>query len=156
MLDSRRVAVGIVLFGLIGGCQQNQPQPPKPLYERLGGTEAIQLVVDDFVARSAANPKVNFTRKGIPGAEWDPNPQNMEQLKRRLVEFVASVSGGPVKYTGKEMLPVHKGMQIKNSEFDAAVEDLKAALNAHKVGPQEQTELLAAVEGTRKQIVEVR
>src|SRR4051812_25089248 len=38
----------------------------KPLYERLGGEKTIRAIVDDFVARVAADPKVNFPRDGHP------------------------------------------------------------------------------------------
>jgi hemoglobin len=156
MLNSRRFAVLLVMLVACGCENTRTPPPPKPLFERLGGMPAIQSIVDDFVARGAANPKVNFTRKGIAGAEWDPSPTNMERLKKMLVEFIASAAGGPVKYSGKDMLTVHKGMQITNAEFDALAADLKASLDAHKVGAIEQRELLDAVEGTRKQIVEIR
>jgi hemoglobin len=158
MSTSVRLSFGtLVLMVLACGCENNKTPPPaKPLYERLGGTQAIQLVVDDFVARAASDPKVNFTRKGIPGAEWDPSPTNVEHLKKMLVEFIAQASGGPVKYTGKDMLATHKGMRITNAEFDAAAADLKMALDKYKVPPQEQSELLSAVEGTRKQIVEIK
>src|SRR5262249_43707436 len=36
----------------------------KPLWERLGGESAVKAVVHDFVAVTAKNPKVNFTRNG--------------------------------------------------------------------------------------------
>jgi hypothetical protein len=36
----------------------------KSLYDRIGGEAALTKVVDDFVAKAAANPKVNFTRNG--------------------------------------------------------------------------------------------
>ena len=44
-------------------------------------------------------------------------------------------------------------MKITTNEFEAAVGDLKASLDAHKVQTQEQKELLAIVESTRPQIV---
>src|SRR5687767_12497182 len=38
------------------------------LYDRLGGEPAIRAVIEDFVPRAAGNPKVRFTREGVPGA----------------------------------------------------------------------------------------
>src|SRR5256885_8511769 len=35
------------------------------LYERLGSDKGIQAVVDDFVPRAMADPRVNFERKGV-------------------------------------------------------------------------------------------
>jgi hemoglobin len=128
-------------------------QGDKSLFERLGGEVAIRAVISDFVDMSAADPKVNFTRKGIAGAEWDATPENVQKLKDRLTEFVAQGTGGPQKYTGEAMKAVHKNMKITNAEFDAMAGHLKVALKKHNVPQKEQTELLAIVESTRKDIV---
>lgn len=124
----------------------------RSLYERLGGEPALRAVVDDFVARGAANPKVNFTRAGKPN-EWEATPQNVQTLKQRLVEFIGSATGGPQVYHGKDMVTVHTGMQITDAEFDALAADLKASLDKFDVPPGEQQELLTIVEGTRSAIV---
>ena len=129
-------------------------EPTRPLYDRLGGEEALRAVVDDFVARAAADDQVNFTRKGVPGHEWQPTPDNVQKLKDRLVQFLCVATGGPQRYEGQDMRTIHKGMQITDAQFDAAVADLKASLDAHKVPPREQKELLDIVGATRGVIVE--
>jgi hemoglobin len=125
----------------------------KTLYERLGGEPAIKAVVDDLVARLAANPKVNLTRKGTP-REWKPMPENVEKLKKNFVDFIGMVTGGPQKYTGKSMKEVHAGMQITAAEFDAAAMDLKATLDKFKVPGPEQAELMRIVGSTAPDIIE--
>jgi hemoglobin len=125
----------------------------KSLYERLGGEKAITAVVDDFVGRAAANPKVNFTRKGT-AAEWQASSENVTRLKKHLVQLVAMVTGGPQKYEGRDMKAAHAGMKITNDEFDAIAGDLKATLNKFKVPAKEQEELLKIVGSTREAIVE--
>src|SRR2546427_468391 len=125
----------------------------KPLYDRLGGEAAITKVVDDFVGRAASDPKVNFTRKGT-AKEWQATDANVSHFKKMLVQFIASVTGGPQKYTGKDMKTVHAGMKISGAEFDALAADLKASLDALKVPAPEQEELLQIVGSTRKDIVE--
>ena len=124
----------------------------KSLYDRLGGEPAIRAVVSDFVDRSAADPKVNFTRKGTP-KEWQATPEAVQQLKTRLTEFVAQGTGGPTKYTGDDMRRVHTGMKITNDEFNAMGEHLKASLRKHNVRQREQDELMAIIESTRKDVV---
>ncbi len=47
-------------------------------------------------------------------------------------------------------------MHITNSEFDAAIGDLKASLDKMRIPNREQKELLAIVESTRPQIVTER
>src|SRR5262249_25955863 len=123
-------------------------------YERLGGAKAIAAVVDDFVARAAKNPKVNFTRKGTDN-EWEASKENVAVLKKHLVQFVSMATGGPKKDEGRDMKSAHKGMKITDAEFDALAGDLKATLEKFKVPAKEMKELLTIVGSTRKQIVEV-
>ena len=124
----------------------------KTLYERLGGESAIRAVVGDFVERSAADPKVNFTRAGTP-KEWQATPESVQRLKDRLSEFVAQNTGGPQRYTGKPMRDVHAGMKITDEEFNALAGHLKASLAKFNVPPKEQAELLAIIESTRRDVV---
>ena len=124
----------------------------KSLYDRLGGEPAITAVVDDFVGRAASDPKVNFTRKGQPN-QWDPSPANVAKLKKRLVEFISMAAGGPNNYKGRDMVTAHTGMNISEAEFNAAAADLSASLDKFKVPAREKSELMAAVAGTKGQIV---
>jgi hemoglobin len=125
----------------------------KSLYDRLGGKPAITAVVDDFVGRAASDPKVNFTRKGVPGAEWQATPENVAHLKMQLVDFISMATGGPNNYKGKSMKESHKNMQITDAEFSAIAADLKASLDKLNVPAKEQGELMAIVGGTKKDIV---
>ena len=125
----------------------------KSLYERLGGEPAITAVVADFVGRAAADPAVNFTRKGT-AKEWNATPENLATLKKHLVQFIAMAAGGTQKYEGKGMKTAHAGMGITNAEFDALAADLKASLVTFNVPQKEQAELLGVVGTTRKDIVE--
>ena len=142
----------------------NAPAPPAPslpaastgktLYQRLGGEPAIVAVVADFVARAATDARVNFTRKGTP-AEWQPTPDNVAHLKNGLVQMISQATGGPGRYEGKTMKPLHAGMGITTAEFNAIAADLKATLDKFKVPGKEQQELLAIIGSTRPDIVEI-
>jgi len=116
----------------------------KSLYERLGGKEAITAVVDDFVGRVAADKRINgfFAKANVP------------RLKMMLVDQICEATGGPCKYTGRDMKNTHQGMGITNADFDALVGDLVASLDKFKVGEREQQELLAALGPMRKNIVQ--
>lgn len=138
----------------------------RSLYDRLGGEAGIQKIVDDFVVRVLADPRVNWERKGVErggvlgfnekSAEWSASEQNQQRLKKHLVQFFSLASGGPAKYEGRDMKEVHTGMKITNPEFDATVGDLKATLDKLLIPTEEQKELLAIVESTRVQVVEER
>jgi hemoglobin len=111
----------------------------KTLYDRLGGKDAITAVVDEFVANVAADTRINamFANADIPN------------LKTKLVDQICEATGGPCKYTGKNMKDAHTGMNIKDADFDALVEDLVKALDKFKVPEKEKGELLSAL-GTMK------
>lgn len=125
----------------------------KPLWERLGGEATVTLVVDDFLVRAGKNPKVNFSRKGA-GKEWPGTPDQISVLKKQLVAMMSSVSGGPIKYTGKSMKDAHTGMKITEAEFEALVADLKASLDQLKVNVIERDELLSIIIKTKLDVIE--
>lgn len=124
----------------------------KPLWDRLGGQPAVEAVVHDFVLAAAGDPKVNFFRNGA----FALDEAGVKKLERRLVELVSAVSGGPLKYTGRDMKSSHAGMRITDAEFDALAGHLVATLKKYKVPPAELDELVGLVAGTRKDIVEVK
>jgi hemoglobin len=138
----------------------------KTLYERLGGSDGIDRIVNDFVPRALADPRVNWQRVGVKrgglsihrgdSMEWDANPDNVKQLELHLSQFFSVTTGGPDVYTGKKIGPAHANMHITNPEFDAAIGDLKATLDKLQIANQEQKELLAVIETTREQVVEER
>ena len=135
------------------GMEARSMSVEKSLYDRLGGHAAITAVVDDFVARAAADARVNFTRKGT-AMEWEPTEKNIARLKMRLVQFVSMATGGPKTYEGRDMKSSHAGMKITAAEFDALAEDLIASLDRFKVPQKEKDELVGIVGTTRKDIVE--
>ncbi len=125
---------------------------PKSLYDRLGGEPAVRAVVDDFVGRAASDPLVNFMRRGTV-RQWEASPQNVEHLKIGLRDFICVAAGGGCAYKGMDMKSAHRAMKITDAEFNALAADLRASLDTFKVPAQEQSELLAAIEGTRQDIV---
>ena len=137
----------------------------KSLYERLGGEKGIALIVDDFVNRALADPRVNWERKGVKSErlllrdkpmEWSATPDEVERMKKHITQFISLATGGPAQYQGRDMREVHKGMNITNTEFDAAIGDLKATLDKLGIPTADQKELLAILESTRPQVVEER
>ena len=136
------------------------------LFERIGGEQGINAIVEDFVQRAMADPRVNWSREGVrhggvlgvrrKSSTWNADAQRVDQLKKHMAQFLALATGGPVQYDGRGMREVHRNMKITNAEFDAAMGDLRATLENLGVPIQEQKELLAVVESTRPQIVEQR
>jgi len=74
-------------------------QPPSSLYGRLGGKPAITAVVDEFVARVAADKRITAFFAGVAA-----DPARLAAFKGKLVDQICEASGGPCKYSGKQTL----------------------------------------------------
>jgi hemoglobin len=120
----------------------------KTLYERLGGKKAITAVVDEFVGRVAMDNRINHYFAQTAG-----DPARLKTFKMNLVDQICQASGGPCKYTGKDMKSAHAGMGITSADFNALVEDLTGALDKFKVGTQEKNDLLGALGPMKSDIV---
>lgn len=145
----RSVAAGLLVFSVVvAGWASLAAQ--KSLYERIGGEPAIRKVVDEFVAKAAANPAVDFTR----GGKWNPTEGNVKVLKTHLVNFLGRAFGGPQKYTGRSMKVAHAGMMITQAQFNALAADLQTVLEANKVPKAEINEIMKIAASTAGDIIE--
>jgi hemoglobin len=139
-----------LIAAFLGAAPLMAQAPAKSLYDRVGGEKAIRMVVDDFVALAAPDPKVDFTR----GGKWQASDAAVKTLKDHLVNMLGSAFGGPQKYTGRTMKVAHQGMGITQAQFDAIAGHLKAALEKHKVGAGEIGEIMKIAASTAPDIVE--
>ncbi|MBS1120000.1 MAG: Hemoglobin-like protein HbN (Modular protein) (modular protein) [Deltaproteobacteria bacterium] len=126
-----------------GGDTMKAGATEKPLYDRLGGKDAITAVVNDFVANVVADARVNAFFKNADAAH----------LTQMLIDQVCSATGGPCEYKGKDMKTAHTGLGVKEADFNAVVEDLVKSLDKFKVGEKEKTDLLTALGGMKGDIV---
>ena len=122
-------------------------QDKKSLYARLGGYDAIALVVDDFIMRLATDKRFE---KFFTGFSED----SKKRLRQHILDQFCAAAGGPCVYTGREMRTAHKGLGITEADWDAAAKHLVAALDKYKVPEAEKNELLAFVVTQKKDIVE--
>jgi hemoglobin len=152
---------------LICSCEKHkepdQPKSPPPkettLWDRLGGEENVKKIVDAWVTASANDPKVDYSRRNThrPWASvraGNPLDATVAKIKQTTVEQISSLTGGPLKYSGRDMKELHKGMSITGAQFDAVLGHLKTALKDHGIKDADIAELLEKVEGTRKDLVE--
>ena len=115
----------------------------RTLFERLGGYEPIQAVVDESIKNIAADRRINrFFAKA-----------DISNLRHQLADQICAASGGPCIYTGRDMKSAHAGMGIKSSHFNALVQDIGKALKKFKVPAREQRELVALLAPTKRDIV---
>lgn len=78
----------------------------------------------------------------------------LRRSKQLLIDFLCSVSGGPVFYMGRDMLTTHKGMNISEPDWAAFMEHVDATLEVFKIPQAERDDLVALIEGTKADMVE--
>jgi hemoglobin len=113
------------------------------LFRALGGQVGIDAIVDDFVPRLAADPRMSeFFKK-----------TKQPHLRQMLSEQFCMVSGGGCAYTGKSMAEAHQDMDIAKADFNALVEVLQASMDAQHVPFATQNRLLARLAPMHREIV---
>lgn len=150
----RRIALFVCLSLFSFALFAQQPAAPAPaapaapsLYKRLGGYDAIAAVTDEFIARLAADK--SLSRFFIGHSE-----DSLKRIRQLVVDQICAATGGPCVYIGRDMKTAHKGMGITEADWTASVAHLSGTLDKFKVGEKEKSELLTAVSGFKKDIVE--
>ena len=113
------------------------------LYNELGGSAGIRRVVADLVPALRADARINATFDGV----------DMERLAAKLEEQFCEVSGGPCKYSGKDMKTIHEDLKVSRAQFNALVEDLQAAMRRNDVPSRTQNRLLARLAPMHREVV---
>jgi len=119
------------------------------LYDRLGGVYGIATVIDDFIDRIMADPRLNANPR-VDEAHHRVAPPGFKYL---VTEMVCWAAGGPQNYTGRSMKESHQELMISAGEWEAFVDDLRRSLDKFGVPPAEQAELRTIVASTRADIV---
>jgi hemoglobin len=129
---------------------QQAPDSAKPaLYDRLGGLKGIAVVVDDFIDRLVVNKTLNKNPAIDAGRKSAPAPY----LKVQVSQLVCEVTGGPCKYSGRDMKSSHAHLNISETEWKVMAAEFKKSLDKYKVPAAEQKELFDIVATTKKDIV---
>ena len=145
------VAVLVATFAVpLAGAEERTAAAGKSLYERLGGLKGITLVSDDFIDRLVKNATLNKNKAINAGRKSSPPPY----LKFQVSQLVCEVTGGPCKYTGKNMKEAHAHLHITENEWKIMTADFKKSLDKFKVPEAEQKELFDIVGKTKGDIVE--
>jgi len=120
------------------------------LFERLGGTPGINALVDDIVALHMENPAIRVRFR--PYLE---TPDTLATTKQHLCAFLEAGSGGTAQYAGRSMPDAHRGMNISEAEYMAAIDDILAALRKHNIDEQSQKDVLAIAYSLKGDIIRV-
>jgi hemoglobin len=118
----------------------------RPLYQRLGGYDAIAAIIDDFFSRMREDPK--FARFSVRTLD------SRNRSRQLLVDQICSLAGGPCLYIGRDMRTSHAGLGITEDEWQANLLHASAALQKHGVKEPEQSEFHELFNRYKEEIVE--
>jgi len=119
----------------------------KTLYERLGGYDAITAVANDLLPRLNTDPQLGrfWAHRGEDG---------LKREKQLLIDFLCASTGGPMYYRGRDMVLTHRGMRISESDWNVFLGHAAATLAKFQVPEAELRDVVAFVQGLKKEIVE--
>lgn len=117
-----------------------------PLFARLGGDPAVDVVVDAFYSRVTSDPRISSFFENI----------DMAHLKKMQKQFFAKAFGGPDPYTGTDIRTVHARLVadgLNDSHFDIVAEHLKGVLTDFQVDTSMIDEIMNIAGSTRKDVL---
>ena len=116
------------------------------LYKALGEKPGLVTLVDDFVNRLHADPRI--------GAHFKST--NLKNLKTQLTDQFCVVSGGPCVYEGDDMKTAHASLKITKGNFHALVEVLQQSMDGQGIAFATQNQLLALLAPMHRDVITVR
>ncbi len=105
------------------------------IYERIGGEEGIEGLLDDFYAKVTSDPVLKSYFIDV----------SMERVRKMQKMFFCEVIGGPHHYEGKPLTEVHKNMEISRYEFDRFVKLLVETLKDRGISDKDGREVVAKI-----------
>ena len=105
------------------------------VYAEIGGRDAVEAVVEDFYDRVLSDDQLIEFFEGM----------DMQELRAHQVQFISSVTGGPVEYSGANMRDAHAGLGIGPEDFDAVATHLEQALRSNGVADDNVTVIMDRV-----------
>jgi len=117
------------------------------LYTRLGGYDGITAVVMDLGPRLMGDPKLGrfWAHRGEDG---------IKREVQLLVNFLCTVTGGPMVYTGRDMKTTHKGMRLDHQDWQLFIGHLNATLDHLGASGPDRDAVVSFIESTKGEIVE--
>ncbi|KZL29498.1 group 1 truncated hemoglobin [Pseudovibrio sp. Ad37] len=118
----------------------------KTLYERLGGYDAISAVVNNLLPRLQSDE--------LLGRFWqNRGDDGIAREKQLLIDYLANSAGGPLYYTGRDMVITHTGMGITEADWDVFLAYLKATLEAFSLPEAEFNDTVGFVSSLKEEIL---
>lgn len=120
--------------------------PAAGLYQAFGEQTGIRSLMDDFVVRLKADPRI--------GEQFADT--NLENLSRSLTDQLCQLAGGPCVYKGPDMKTAHANMDVTKGHFHALVEVLQQSMDARGIPFTRQNQMLALLAPMHRDVINTR
>lgn len=120
--------------------------PAAGLFDAFGGQTGIRALMNDFVSRLKADPRLAEAFKEA----------NAANLSSQLTDQVCQLAGGPCVYNGPSMKEAHSSMDVTRADFNALVEVLQVSMDARGIPFTRQNQLLALLAPMHRDVINVR
>ncbi|WP_139559764.1 globin domain-containing protein [Methylotetracoccus oryzae] len=118
-----------------------------PLYDRIGGDKAMEVLVDDFYRR--------VLKDDFVGRFFEDVDMEAQRLKQK--SFLAMAFGGPYPYSGKDLRSVHKRLidelGLTDAHFDRVLQHFRDTVIAAQLPEPEVNGLCEILEGFRDDVM---
>ena len=74
--------------------------------------------------------------------------------KQLLIDFLCASAGGPLLYTGRDMVTSHRGMGITTGDWEIFIGHVEATLQQFELPTTEFDDVIGFVQSTRDEIVD--
>jgi hemoglobin len=118
------------------------------LFERLGRTSGIDSLVHAIIEAHMINPVI--AARFVP---YKDDPKRLAELTQHLSKFMEAGSGGTQAYAGRSMPDAHRGLNISNAEYMAAMDDIMGVLRSRDIDADSQKDVLAILYTLKPEIV---
>jgi hemoglobin len=119
----------------------------KSIYSRMGGYDVISNVIDDFLAKSWADPKISHFFVGM-------GTDTRNRLRQKNKNLMCATTGGPCRPINRPLEVVHEGLNITEKDFFIIVDHIMVSLEKFKVANKEREEIHAKLLSLKPKIVQ--
>ncbi len=103
------------------------------LYDDLGGEAGVTAIVGSMIDNALKDDRIKVIFDDV----------NIPRLKGLIARQFCMLTGGGCEYKRRSMKDTHAGLNLRDADFNALVEDLEAAMDARGVPWRTQARLLA-------------
>ncbi|PWK46835.1 group I truncated hemoglobin [Pleionea mediterranea] len=141
-MNTIKILIAIV-FCTLTSCVSLSTDNKQTLYQELGGETGIENIVDDLINEIGNDQQIfHYFAKA-----------DITHFRQGLIEHFCAISNGPCEYTGDNMIDIHTGMNVKETDFNHLVDLLINAMDQNNVPHSVQNQLLAKLVPLRKDII---